>query len=334
MNYKYDASVKEWYLSLVKEQTPITTYNTTLTYIKRLDEWETRFGKSIVDFALDEVKTMLIGFGFKSEAALYTVLSTLTKYTEFACAKLLKPMGQIQFIDTSEMKNYINLIADENRHITRETLFKSLSTLDTNRTSYDYDMEDNITDVLLLLLIFEGIRGKAYRDLINIRMSDINFIKKRIYVRSTKNFVHIEDDRVWELLKLTQNRKSLMYISKNGEQKIIPLDAQSDLLFVRVTVKSGRPFMDENDKLEHYVALPYTEYSIKIRLKVLTDRIGLPYVTGVPLYISGVAERASIWLKENNKEFERSSVKEYLEISGETVGIEGLLNVIEKLYVF
>ena len=197
MNYKYDTSVKEWYLSLVKDQTPITTYNTTLTYIKRLDEWETRFGKSIVDFALDEVKTMLIGFGFKSEAALYTVLSTLTKYTEFACARLSKPMGQIQFIDTSEMKNYINLIADENRHITRETLYKNVSLLDTSKTSYDYDMEDNITDVLLLLLIFEGIRGKAYSDLINIRMSDIDFMKKRIYIRSTKNFVHIADDRVW-----------------------------------------------------------------------------------------------------------------------------------------
>ena len=123
-----------------------------------------------------------------------------------------------------------------------------------------------------------------------------------------------------------------MYISKNGEQKIIPLDAQSDLLFVRATTKGGRPFMDENDRLEHYVILPYTEYSIKIRLKALTDRMELPYITGVPLYISGVAERTYVWLKENNKEFGYSNVKEYLDASGESVGIQGLLNVMEKLY--
>ena len=330
-NYKYDDSIKQWYLKAIEEGSPKGTYKVNLVYIKVIAEWEEKFGRSIVDFTLNEITTLLRSLRFKSVSSFYTVTSVIKSYTEFAAAKLSKPMGQIQFVDMNKPEDFINSTAYNNRYTDRDNLIEKLETMPLGETKYYSNEEDGVLDRLLILLMYEGVRGKGYEEIIDLEKKDIDKEKKAIYIKSTKSYIRIKDNRVWGLIDIVLKRKNIMY-TKDGENETESLrgDENEGYLFLRVVNKIGRPSSDSS--IRNYTVEKFTAYYIKMQISKIMKAIDLPYITGVPLYISGLAERVHEWLEYNEIKFTRANVINYIELHGEKVGISGLLETIENLY--
>lgn len=331
INAKYDASVKEWYLKLVKDQSPVTTYNTTKTYINSINEWENRFEKSLTDFTLQEVKTMLRGFRFTSEASYYTVLSILTKYTDFACSRLSKPICQIRLIDAGDAEDIINNMAVENKYITRDELFEVFRSNQGIHDRYKGEEGDDSVGKLLMCLLFEGIRGRDYQDIIKLKIQDIDFENKRIYISSLDSYVEIQDSRSWSLIERVSTEKYLLHFKKDGiAEKVSILDG-GDLLFKRLVASKGKPPKPENMS-DYYSIKEFSSHAIKMRARAVLDELNLPYLTGTSVYVSGVAERADKWLRDEGKDMNYGQVRRYLNISKEKIGVSGLVSALEHLY--
>lgn len=330
--YKYDDSIKKWYLEIAEKESRDATYKLILSHINKISEWEERFEKSFTDFTLEENITMLRGFRIKSQTALSTAMSLINRYGLFACSKLAKASCQFQLIDITMADKIINRVASEQRYIMREDLFDSLSLLET-RDGVSVSPVDVAMDKLMLVLIFEGICGKAYKDLLSIQKEDIDFENRKVYLRVTDRHAYIEDSRTWDLLSQVYSRESVVHITQDGKQTVVPMTSNKDMLFIRpVILKTGYKKGDDGTGHNSYEMRTLNDYAAKMRIRRLAEGIDMPYLRGSTLYVSGLAERCYKWLKETGKVLSFTVIKEYLELFNEGANVNTLVNLIEDFY--
>lgn len=138
---------------------------TVTTYFKATENMETILDKDISQFTLNEIISLYKSFCTPSEWYIRTINSQLSQYTTWCQKQNILTDNQNHFaeIDTNLIYQCLNTTLIEMQYITREQLYNIVNSGQIN----------NISDCFLLLSCFEGICGKEYTDILNIRPKDI-----------------------------------------------------------------------------------------------------------------------------------------------------------------
>ena len=159
----YNKDIKERY---IKEKNEITILPD--SYLERLfkktEIFETKLNKDVSNFTFYEIEEMYKTWSMNSLASLQVINSHLSMYTQWCLQQSLVLDSQNHYLEFTKdkMVEYINLIVAKKKFITRLQLIEMISQL------------PNASDEFLLLALFEGISGKEYCELTNLKKTDFN----------------------------------------------------------------------------------------------------------------------------------------------------------------
>lgn len=157
--------------------------NTRQTYASALisvAKFEKDKNKDLCDFSYNDVVDLMIGLKKKTYKSLDVSQTIMVKYVDWAIREGYNQTGLNAFklLSKDDLKKYTHKIAEKKSYITRERLYEIADAL------------YNPIDKAILVLLFEGVRGRAeientFEELRNLKMSDVHPITNTIDV--TKN---------------------------------------------------------------------------------------------------------------------------------------------------
>ena len=297
IKFEVDADYKEEFLKSIKPTT-----RKFYTYILQLaDEYESLIGKSIFNFSVeDRDEFLVVKYKNKTTFSFQATLSPLKKYVDWCISKNFVTHFENRFasILTKDYEQYINVQATENSYIP----------LSENRELQKVLANDQ--DKLIIELLGLGVRGRTKKgntleELINFKVSDVNYEDKTISLVSNN-----DDDK-----------------SKEGEIRPLPVDDYTLDLIKRVINQTfyvfGNGFASKpNDagvyeKTEKGFIINPTEYVFRVpgknkfgkadhqlfvnRIQRIQNWLGKPYITVSSLYFSAMIDFAKEILDKKGK---------------------------------
>lgn len=150
---------------------------TNITYMEDMLE------KDCCNFTVDEIITYYKMMCTASLETLMVLNSNLSKYTTWAIANGFSKDNQNHYaeLDTKTLNTCINLGKFNDMIITRDELLK------------ESQLMPNVSDQFLVLALFEGVCGKQYKELINLKVDQFN-----------GNNLHLEDRTITVSDKLVE----------------------------------------------------------------------------------------------------------------------------------
>ena len=157
----YNENIKERYID---EKTAVTVMSN--RYLDRLfgrtEEFEEKLNKDVSCFAAHEIRNMYATWNIGSPDFLINLHSNLNQYTRWALTQGLVNDSQNHYeeIERKELIMLINQVKRQKAIITEETLNEWINLL------------SEPCDKFLLRALFEGIAGKDYCELVNLKIND------------------------------------------------------------------------------------------------------------------------------------------------------------------
>lgn len=122
------------------------------------EEFENRFGKDLSDFTKEEIAEM-----YSDTKRFRTLNILIVKHSQYSrYADWTNPNNEFHFYDRDDLVKFITIEDRNSRIVTREEFMEVV-----------YSMINSM-DQLLLMSIFEGIKGKDFQDLLNLKTQDVN----------------------------------------------------------------------------------------------------------------------------------------------------------------
>ena len=170
--------------------------------------FEEKLNKDICNFTAYEIMDFYKTINISSLESLVVLNSHLSLYTQWCMCQNLIPDCQNHFeeIDSDILIECINTTTLEKSIITRETLNVWLTNL------------DNPGDAFVMLCLFEGIKGKEFCEIANMKMSD--FSGNTVKLCTGREM--IVPDKLIELAEITDKTMEYHAVSKTNK-KIYPL---------------------------------------------------------------------------------------------------------------
>ncbi len=202
----YNENIKIRY---IKEKE--STTNTPKDYLTRLfnktETFEERLEKDICNFTTYEIIDFYKTLNMTSVDSLIVLSSHLSIYTQWCMQQNLVIDCQNHFleIDSNSFVDYINTAMFKKSIITKNTLYNWLSQL------------ENASDAFIMLALFEGIKGKEFCELVNLKMSDFNGNKVKLCTGREL----IVSDKLVSLAK-ESNDTMIYYSVTAGKEKRVP----------------------------------------------------------------------------------------------------------------
>ena len=255
---------------------------------RNIFETETSLNKDLRFFNYEELLLALEQLKGRSYNSVHTKWGLVKKYLKFyknECYNSVTSADINKFVFESEV-----------RYTTRQELHEKTACL------------PNASHKLLLFLLFDGVMGKSYSDIINLKYSDVDFERCQIDINGTLH--EVSKDTI-NLILETQKETSLSKLSIKDNDGIVleeyDLNPNSPYIFKTRVMKKTENGM-----------LPYKETGLKTRLGILTKMIGLENVNGKTLYYSGLIER---YLKLEKKLKKRLTVAD-IKFFAQNVGVK------------
>lgn len=222
-NYKsevYNQEIKDMFIDWIDiEKYPPRWWERVFEKTKILEE---KYGKDLFNFTTEQIIEFYKFLDINSLESLMIYNINLIKYGNWA-------LGQHLIIDG---QNHFSEISNEN-------LAACVNASDLNKSILDYkDLRQlmgqlyNDQDRFIFFCLFEGIKGKDYCEILNLKMSDIDGNKVKLINRTimvNENFAAVakEADREMEYITLTQRPIKLIpsitiYKEKYNSQGIDP----------------------------------------------------------------------------------------------------------------
>ena len=255
---------------------------------KKISPLENKLGKDLKDFNRDELLLVLGELKGRSYNSVHTKWGIVRKY--------LKHFNNtsIDSITSNELKEYI--VEADLRYVTREELRNKVSIL------------GSASHQALLFLLFDGVGGKGYKEICNLKFEDIDFKTGKVFLEN-RTVVLSKDT-----LKLLEKVKTEDSVTKITWKDNYPyFDSE-------YAVNSDSPYVFKTRMLASTQngMTPYKVTGLQRRLDSLTKAIGLNHINGKTLYYSGCAEK---YLKLENKFNKRLSIQDIILFSS-SVGAE------------
>lgn len=188
-----------------------------ISLFNRIADLEEMFNKDFYNFNMDEVRTTLFTFGESTNLTLASKVSLLKEYANYALleGKTIYSQPSISNFKNKDLYEFLSTSKSYLKYITKSELFENIEKL------------RNYQDKALLLLIFKGVLGHTYQDLINLKISDFNFKEKTLrfnhYYKPKGNKdqeVEIEE----KLINLTDEEAFIIQAAIHEEVYVYPKD--------------------------------------------------------------------------------------------------------------
>ena len=180
----------------------------------------------------------------------------------------------------------------------------------------------NAQDKLMIYLIFNGILGKGYKELINIKVSDIP--KDYTYINVDGNRI-LCDDIMKELLKDTIEQEVYVQTTKSGNTMYYDFNMNNEFLFKPIISRTNNNGLDA-----------YNRNGITRKLLRLTEELqheGLNVViSATGLFQSGIMHKLFVFSILNNLECTINNVENYLKINGYRINANEFTLKYHQLY--
>lgn len=180
----------------------------------------------------------------------------------------------------------------------------------------------NAQDKLMIYLIFNGILGKGYKELINIKVSDV--AKDYTYINVDGNRI-LCDDIMKELLKDTIEQEVYVQTTKSGNTMYYDFNMNNEFLFKPIISRTNNNGLDA-----------YNRNGITRKLLRLTEELqheGLNVViSATGLFQSGIMHKLFVFSILNNLECTINNVENYLKINGYRINANEFTLKYHQLY--
>lgn len=189
----YEEERKNRYLDYRRENGQRVNDRTFFSVTVRTEEEK---GKDICEFTKDEILDFYKSVLSTSVEYLLNMTSFLNQYTDWTIMESINPDGINHYkeIELENLNNCINRQAIDNSFISREMLNMFVDNWHNGR----YDCM-NGCDLSIIYLLFEGIGGKRYEDILNITFNNVDYKKKTVTILNGTEIT--VSDKCLELLK-------------------------------------------------------------------------------------------------------------------------------------
>lgn len=169
----YNHLVKKHFIEDISENNG--TRRTIYFNFKRASKMEKHYNKDIYEMTFEELESVFYSAKFTSENAVRAFISNITTYIEWASKNGYRA------------SNLPKLPSESISSIAHKYVSKTLSVYYTQEDLMEYyDKIINLSDILILQCIFEGIRGQASSEIFNLKIEDV-------YEKNNKYFANLYD---------------------------------------------------------------------------------------------------------------------------------------------
>lgn len=296
----YNAEIKLRYIQEKESDTVLPT-NHLYNIFNKSASFEERLEKDIFNFTYNEILDMYKTLNYMSIDTLYVLNSSYSQYVNWCLNENLVRDCQNHFLEFNReiLLTCVNRIAFEKRIIPRKEILNWCSQL------------PNPSDCFVILCVFEGISGKEYREIWEMRPEDIDWEKHIIHLCTDRDIEVSE-----ELLEYARQaiEEPLMYAMTNNMEKTTPLVDIGTVLKVAPNTKDNVSSYQKGRRvLNKFIrALSFVGVSNYIKPKVIED-------SGIIYYINRICDENGLtgyqflftpsWLKMANTQFNKNIVR-------------------------
>lgn len=342
MKFKVDNEIKNNYLDYITMEYCDANLSVQQFVLERIDNAEALLDGKIYNFSKDNLMFLLSTFDAMSTSNLIVYRSIILQYLMYVSnIKTSSALYIVKDITMEDFESVINKIGRDRKYLTRKEYFRFLNK--------NIDIV-NVQDLAIVVLLWNGIKGYQYNDLVNIKISDFDssgflICKDKIVeladieskvlssAINTSNYVPYEFLCGGEKVNKNSKKKPTKKAAKCGVQKITryTLDEDCEYIIKPVIVDGAR-----NQE---------GAYEIKMRLLKMLNYLDNNFLTGTSIYTSGVIYRMlehydfkilqnktmNRYLDSNNIKTSRAKLKEMQRVMREKLIDEGSVVSYEEI---
>ncbi|HHX23243.1 MAG TPA: hypothetical protein GX723_04405 [Thermoanaerobacterales bacterium] len=245
--------------------------------------------KDLCEFTKEELLQLIVNSKPYSLQSAITQLSVFRKYIDFAITEwhLTSDINPANFIKIDDVKNVLDKEAMQSKYLTKEELIDMVNSL------------NNAIDAALLMLLFEGVKGEALNEIINLQKDDIDYDNGTLKLVGRDELKRISRQTLY-ILKLATNQK---------EYTIIVNTEKRNLGFTKR--------LPDNEYIIRTTGLrskgPVKYRTLLAKIRSIKDEIGNPSLTATSIWESGMIHYAKEIMNQRN--IAELSTEHYKEIS-------------------
>lgn len=280
MIFGVDNEIKNKYLDYISMEYCDSNLSVQQFVLEHIDNAEVLLKGKVYNFSKENLMFVLSTFDAMSVANLTVYKSIILQYLMYTSnIKASTALSVISSITTSDLETIVNKVARNKRYITKKEYLKFLS---------ENMKEVNIQDLAIVVLLWNGIKGAEYNDLVNVTVedySDVGLIKvgdRVIELSDIENKVirkTITDLEYVPYQILSEDIHDIKYKNKAGVQKIREYELNENCKYLIKPVISNDMKCQEGG------------YEIKMRLLKMLRYLDNNFLTGTSIYTSGVIYR-------------------------------------------
>ena len=295
--YRYDNELKLNFIDSIKNYREKNTVRLYEVLLSKIDDAEIINGCELKYFNEKQIDSFFIALNAKSKSSLNTYLSILKDYLTFTTDydnTLMTGFNYVMEMSGNDLEQYINTIGIEMRYITPKELSEIIS----------IPIGDALCKAITILL-FHGIKGEAFSDILNIKVEDID-IENAVIYKGTDVLFNIPKEYLHIFKEAILGNK---FVEWNVDGKIKrELELVDNGYLIRRNINPRRDF--------DFTAKP-DKNLLNRRMLQYYESIGYPYLSVQSIYNSAIVYRL---LEYNNFEpLNYQVIEEYLSLSGENI---------------
>jgi integrase len=283
----YNKEIKEDFIAnWCNEGNTSLSYKNTLRIASLI---ENDLDKDIFEFNNFEFADLLRSYRATTLRSLNTTLTILRRYVEWAvseghCDGIILVTKMFKKEDLAQ---YLN---KADKFITWDELNRLVDTF-----IQKYNDNYNYQDIVLLYLVYEGLRGNNNCELTNLKVEDVDFEKKIIYVKDENGNVLREINahpRTIEMIERAIDEDHYSKLPRGKETKLKESTLASGYELVKNQYVLRQPVKEDKEKVVgHAEHEPVTWFTINSRIKRLAVRMNKLYMTTVSIHQSGMLNK-------------------------------------------
>lgn len=287
----YNLEVKDRYLS--EKYTNENTIRNTKLIFERISSIEEEYGEDVYNFSLSQLYDLLRYLDRSTLNSLGKDWSIIQKYVKWGIGEGYTTNMAALSIFRKDLKKFINQDVARNQYIPNRQVFYDI-------LEEIYNYQDKVVPVLL----YEGVRGRDFEEIKNLKIQDCDFEKREIILRRNDETIRIVSDieqRSMEIL-LKAARQEVYYRGNGVTTARVPtLDFNRAAYIVKASIIGKNRHTSEEDN----ISTPAIDAKIRNVQKITK----MYYLNATNIFYSGMFER--LRLVEVERELE---TKDYLSI--------------------
>lgn len=246
---------------------------------------EFKLNKDLSDFTFNEIEDVLISFNSNNVNTIQSYGRVISSYLNWCESNKIISRNLMSDLKSADFGNYLT---NKEKYLTE----KELQYIENNCINYQ--------DAVILRLLFEGVSGKSFSEIINLRKTDINEdtneLRLREEIGNTNSFseriIKVSDRAMFLIIKAMSEK---VYYKKNGEMNHHDnINPYTELVDNNFIIRPSITKTDIGNK-------PVNKHVIYRRIKAIADSLGDGNITSKLIQRSGMLFYAKEIIKDNNK---------------------------------